>query len=198
MTVLEHLRQATRPAHERLETRLDIFNRLRDIPARRALLARFLGFYRPQESALAPYLDAVPGFDFARRRKSDILRHDLQTLGLDRDSIAALPCDFPVTLQDEAEAFGLCYVMEGATLGGAVITKQLEKHGIAATGLTFFHSYGKDTGEMWRQFCARLEERCAGPAAARTIRGAVHGFTAIEAWLVAGSPAEDIPHAAHT
>jgi len=185
MGVLDHLRAATRADHERLEGRLDIMTRLADSRSRRQLLARFLGVYEPFEATLAPLLSAVPDIGFDQRCKVDWLCKDLSALGLDRGVIAALPRAPRPTIDNTAQALGIAYVLEGATLGGHVIRKQADRLGLDAAGLRFYESYGSETPAMWRRFCAVLEQRCVTAVESdHAVSGACFAFRSIEAWLL--------------
>jgi heme oxygenase len=183
MDVLTQLRAATRADHERLEQRLDIMPRLADPQRRRQLLARFLGIYEPFEAALNPHLADLPDFSFEQRRKTAWLRQDLLALGLAHGEIADLPRAAPPVIDSTAEAFGIAYVLEGATLGGHVIRKQADRIGLDATGFRFYDSYGADTPAMWRRFCALLERHCA-PVPMLAVDGACFAFRSLESWLL--------------
>ncbi len=178
--ILDHLRAATRDLHDGLEARLDVFSRVADPVRRREMVGRFLAFYRPAETALAGVLGEEPGLDFETRRKVPALERDLATLK------AAPSADAPVSAPaGRSEALGFLYVLEGSTLGGRVIDKQLRARGLSAEGLSFFQGYGEQTGARWKAFCAVLE-RADDPAAAA--RGARSAFAQMEAWMC-GAPA---------
>ena len=86
--------------------------------------------------------------DFAERRKTAWLDADLAALG------APVPADLDVppldTLEDVA---GTCYVLEGATLGGAVVARELPE-----VPHRFFASYGSRRGAMWAGFRGHLRD----------------------------------------
>jgi heme oxygenase len=192
MGVLDHLRAATRADHERLEGRLDIMSRLADPQRRRQLLARFLGVYDPFEAALAPQLSALPDVDFDQRRKTGWLGEDLSALGLQRREIGALPRAPRPAIDSTAQALGVAYVLEGATLGGHVIRKQADRLGLDAAGWRFYESYGSGTPAMWRRFCAVLDQRCSNAwASAQAVSGACFTFRSIEAWLLDHEESEE-------
>jgi heme oxygenase len=58
------------------------------------------------------------------------------------------------TLDTAAKAFGSIYVMEGATLGGQIITRHVKEHLdlTPENGGAFFNSYGPMVGPMWKGF----------------------------------------------
>ncbi len=178
--ILDHLRSATRDLHDGLEARLDVFTRLADPARRREMVGRFLAFYRPAEAALARTLANEPDLEFDARRKVPALERDMATLK------AASPVDAPLAPPaGRSEALGFLYVLEGSTLGGRVIDKQVRARGLSPEGLSFFQGYGEATGARWKAFCAVLERADDQAAAARGARSA---FAQMEAWMC-GAPA---------
>jgi heme oxygenase (biliverdin-IX-beta and delta-forming) len=125
-------------------------------------LRGFYGFYAPLESALK--LSIVPPNNFgdesllseamgssiqSRLNKVSQLTCDLAYFGV---SVAGSPvCSELPPLGTLAELLGCLYVVEGATLGGRIITKHAQETlGIyPATGGYFFQGYGDDTAAMW-------------------------------------------------
>jgi heme oxygenase len=155
----------------------------------RAFLERFYGFYAPVEACLAaePSL-AAADFDFEARRKAHLLAIDLRVLGATDDAIAGLPrCwNLPDTT-GLARAVGTMYVLEGATLGGQIITRNLrELFGLdAGRGCAFFNSYGREVGPMWKAFGAFASTHADGPAfEALAIAAASETFEKMDAWLL--------------
>lgn len=185
MPVREHLRRVTRPLHDALEVRLDAVGRLADPARRRELLARLYGFHEPAETALFPILRGIPLLRFEARRKVPFLARDLAALGMARADIAQLARSPIGSFRTAAEGLGFLYVLEGATLGGHVIRKEAEERGLDPIGLSFFDCYGAYRRDMWRQFCAILEENCgAADQMAEAADGATRGFRLIGTWLV--------------
>ena len=164
---MHRLKAATATHHERLERRVDIASRVGSRDAYRELLERLYGFYRPVEARLEPF--AVP----AVTPKLPLLVADLEELGSD-------PANLPLArrlpaVRDLREALGVSYVLEGATLGGAVIAKLARRElGVQAA---FFGAYGRDVARRWRAFGAVVDEHGAECAAA------VACFEDLEAWL---------------
>lgn len=156
--ILAKLKEATRDQHDALENVVDVMNRTFSIDDYRTLLSKFHRFY----SAVEPKMPAddlrTEGFDIANRKKVPSLERDLEHLkGLD-DARNATPWTDVPELNSVAKAFGAAYVMEGATLGGQVITRHLHEHlGLTPeAGGAFFNSYGKEVGPMWKQFGAAV------------------------------------------
>ncbi|MGQ0540752.1 MAG: biliverdin-producing heme oxygenase [Blastocatellia bacterium] len=156
--ILAKLKEATREQHEALENVVDVMNRTFSLEDYKQLIAKFYRFY----SAIEPTLPAEElrqaGFDVEARRKTPLLEQDLQHLGEMEYSEQNLPFTSIPILNTAAKAFGSIYVMEGATLGGQVIMRQLEAHlGITPeNGGAFFNSYGANVGPMWKEFGATI------------------------------------------
>lgn len=186
MALIAELRAAAAPAHERLERSLDLFHRIGAPAGRKAVVGRFLGLHGGLERALEPRLRDWPGLDFASRRRAPRLAADYAVLGGDP---ARVPLHPDPGLTSDAQALGVFYVLEGSTLGGAVIEKQLKARGESLKGLSFLHPYGDQTGARWRAFLAVLE---AAPAAGagEVVQGALLGFACAQDWLC--RPGDDV------
>lgn len=88
------------------------------------------------------------------RRKQPLLLKDMAMIGMGIPSLA----DPSFRVCHSAQALGVLYVMEGATLGGAVILKSL-KNNSAFSEITHFYyygCYGKQTAHHWTSFCEAL------------------------------------------
>lgn len=183
--VLASLRRLTAELHTRVENSVDLPRRTGHISAYQHLLARLFGLYSPIEARL----DQMTGLkalelDWPARRKVPLLRADLVALGCSTTDIS--PCPFTPPLPDLPEALGCLYVLEGSTLGGQVIRRQVERslHLGPETGCRFFAGYGADVGSMWKSFCAVLERTVTEPSdVARAAGAAVQTFEAFEAWV---------------
>jgi len=186
--LLARLREATRPLHDRLEADLDLLNPTLSRDRYRELLEGMWGFYQPLEARLAP-LTAWDecGFDFERRRKTLLLERDLRGLGVEREALAALPrCDFEPGGGSFGGALGCLYVLEGATLGGQVMSRHLkETLGLGPeNGCAFFNSYGAQVGPMWTAFREFLTFHGAGRGVEEAVvEGACETFCRLHGWL---------------
>jgi len=188
--ILARLREATHDAHERLEARIDILECASSFPTYKTLLKQFYGFYFLLEPRLADVIASeLPTFDFEARRKVPLLAQDLGVLGMRRDQLDALPvCRALPAVEALPRALGCLYVMEGATLGGKIISRYLrERLDLDATnGAAFFNGYGGETGRMWRAFGEMLTcwtEEETGADDALILQGANQTFAALEVWL---------------
>lgn len=125
---------------------------------------------------LSPYMK-----DLAERRKSGNIRSDLQALH------SAVETGEPGKFLDAqfnpspSFCFGMLYVLEGSTLGGLHIVKNvmasLGKDAAAAT--SFLTVYGAHTGSKWKEFLQVLNvyrQSVKEEEAAELIDGAIYAF----------------------
>jgi heme oxygenase len=160
---MQALKAATAEHHARLERRVDIAARLRSRGAYRELLQRFYGFYLPLEERLAPFHAFLP--------KTPLLARDIEALGGDVRTLP-LAVKLPPT-GSAAQALGVLYVLEGATLGGAVIARMARGLDVSRE---FFGAYD---AARWRTFKALVDDHGADTAAA------VATFETLEDWISA-------------
>jgi heme oxygenase len=184
MSILQRLKSETLPWHQQLEQRVDVMRRLQTAEDYRELLSAFFGFCAPLEEQLAG-IDWQPlGIDWQERRKIHLLESDLQRLGVNPVKIRR--CDQLPALGAAELALGCLYVLEGATLGGQYIEKQLAHQlGITPeTGGAFFHSYGERRGEMWNAFREVLVRfATTTDREDRIVHAAKETFQKFEEWL---------------
>jgi heme oxygenase (biliverdin-IX-beta and delta-forming) len=185
---MQKLKQQTQSYHRRLEDRLDLLNPALTHEQYSLLLQRFWGFYAPlEEHLLALHMRALYPFDSEQRRKVPLLKTDLQKLGLTEAEIRALPrCSELPDCTHYPQVFGCWYVVEGATLGGQLISRHMRAAlGISREqGCAFFTSYGEQVGTMWKEFCGSLKVAAAVPGAeAVIIEAACQTFITLDRWL---------------
>ena len=186
--ILSRLKHETKQYHDALENALLLGERVFSLAEYQAMLGRFWGLYRPIEAHLATFAQwSSYDFDLNQRMKTGLIERDLQAFGWTAPAITALPvCPFPPSLPDFHHAVGCLYVLEGATLGGQLIARQLHAtldltshHGAA-----FFTSYGAAVGPMWLGFRALVGAVAQSTAAEDAIvAGAIATFVAFEHWL---------------
>ncbi len=79
--ILTKLKEATKPAHSRLETTVDLLNSALDLESYQNLLIEFYGFYAPVEPRLLQIVKQQSiDFDYEARLKVPLLTRDLQNL----------------------------------------------------------------------------------------------------------------------
>ena len=157
--LLDRLKAQTRAEHVAMEGVLDLMRDDLSLADYRRLLERYFTFYAPVEARLAGVFVTIPlgGLDFETRRKLPLLRADLAALGGPAADTLAV-CDALPPLHTPAQAMGCLYVLEGATLGGMVIGRHVQRTlGLTPDcGARFFHGSGPRTAEMWRAFRAAM------------------------------------------
>jgi heme oxygenase (biliverdin-IX-beta and delta-forming) len=147
VSLLTSLRAGTRDAHASVEATVDVLRAGRTPAGYAGVLQAFRSVYAPLERALevSPLATAVVP-DIAERRKTAWLDADLAALR----APALADLDVP-ELSTVEHVAGACYVLEGATLGGAVVARELPQ-----VPHRFFTSYGSRRGAMWAGFRAHL------------------------------------------
>jgi len=192
--ILARLKFATRAEHDAIESALDLMTPSLSHAHYCWHLQRLYGFYRPMERILNP---AAPWADWGiainDREKSALLAHDLHILGMPAPATLPECADLP-SVTSAAAAFGCLYVLEGATLGGRVISRHLERTlGLdAGCGAHFFNCYGAESGARWRSFRAALTAFSASaPGENETVAAAIDTFRALRVWCA--SPIQSQP-----
>jgi heme oxygenase len=155
-SLANQLKVRTLSSHQQLEKAL--VGRMRNMRTREdyiSLLQAFYSYFGAIEDQINRYIgkDQLP--DHTERRKTASLVGDIESLGgglPEKAREAYLP-----PIENQLQAFGALYVIEGSTLGGLIISKMIAKQlGLTEDGLSFFKSYGHATNEMWERFKAVL------------------------------------------
>ncbi|MHA3735655.1 biliverdin-producing heme oxygenase [Pseudomonas sp. Eth.TT006] len=185
--VLQDLRAGTAELHIALEKRLPFFSDQLDTYAFQRLMQAYFGFYRPLERALLDSGHVPADFDLAARLKAHTLQRDLVNLGETAQSLELLSvCHQLPVIDSSAACLGVLYVLEGATLGGQILRREIATRLSldADNGAAFLDVYAAATGRRWRDFIEYLgarpmdvAERAAVVAAAKTT------FSCFERWL---------------
>jgi len=163
---------------------MELDRRIASRDAYRSLLIRFYGFHSAWERSAAAI--APDRAFFEGRCKTRLLVRDLVALGLEENEIIRLPqCDPLMPLSSSATVLGSMYVVEGSTLGGAIIARQVERNlGFdGQTGCAYFRSYGRDIAVMWKQFGAMLLEASSPEADDVIVAAAQETFRVMHDWL---------------
>jgi heme oxygenase len=161
-TRMQRLREATRVEHARAEESLPLLKPSLTLATYIRVLEAFYGFYEPLEPRVARALAAsASGKPLAGRdRKVALLLADLRALGKTQADIDALArCGDLPHVASASRAAGALYVVEGATLGGQVITRHLRATlgARVSDGTAFFSGYGDMTGPMWTRFSRHVD-----------------------------------------
>ena len=184
--VAQLLKQQTAGAHARVESALALDAADLSQCRLRAVLERFFGFWQGNERLIDEWAAGAPELATAvrwlRRRRGEVLRHDLLRMGRTVRELAELP-EAPPALGfvDTADVFGWLYVSEGATLGGAVLDRGLRDRFSVRT----FTPYLEGPGPMWSEYLEQLSGWVGTDDARRdrVVAAAVSTFTALEQWV---------------
>jgi len=159
MDLRKRLREETKSLHDKSEQTF-LFKKilLQEITLSdyQLLIQKFYGFITPCEALI----DSLPCKSvIKKRKKKPWLEQDLHALKIsnNHDTNLSICLDLPC-LSEYEQVLGYLYVMEGATLGGQIITKMLKTQ-LQITldqGGRFFHGYGDKTKIMWNDFCLNL------------------------------------------
>lgn len=182
MTNQEYLKLNCQTHHNSIEETLDLRTICFDSALYQKLLSSFYSFYSATEKAMSSFetelLDL--GFNLPERLKLHHLKADLNHFNLTE------PTKIPdISFNNVMEVVGALYVLEGSTLGGQVISRELVRHGIITSedeGGAFFSCYGNRTGFMWSEFKKQLN---ALPESFREdlLVSAIGTFTSLESWI---------------
>ncbi|MEN9478965.1 MAG: hypothetical protein RLZZ298_360 [Pseudomonadota bacterium] len=156
------LRAATRDLHHRLDHHALLAPLVRSglsMADYGLALQALYAINAPTERAISDYIDAqgLP-FNYAARCRMPDLLSDLAYLGLSVPPMAWVGPD----LHSPGQLVGCLYVLEGSTLGGRVIFKQLQSalKLDEATGGRFFAGNGDQTIPMWQAFWGFAADIC--------------------------------------
>ena len=161
------------------------------------LLQKLFGFYKPLEERIV----ALPGWhnlpvELERRQKAPLLARDLLWLKVTQPQLSQLTsCERLPEVKSVTEALGCLYVLEGATLGGQIISRHLKKN-LALDedrGCAFFYSYGDAVGLMWKSFRETLTSHCSRRGRTeeeQLVKSACETFVSLDYWLFEGGRAK--------
>lgn len=176
------LKQATATAHANLE-QLPISSSIMKPDVTMAEYSRYLQvMYQVINEVEKRFFHVVSSVfsDMNLRAKSDLIKEDLKKIGGIPEAKSSLIFDSA----DKSTAFivGIIYVVEGSTLGGRYMLKNINSvidfGGQNAT--TFLDGYGNTTGSMWKKFANELSEfEAVTKSSSDIIAGAQHAFEAI-------------------
>lgn len=148
------------------------------------LLHIFYSYFGGLEQKIKPNINQVNLPDHAERRKTDAIAHDLIQLGSAKPAFA-YDAGLPV-INNELQAFGALYVIEGSTLGGKIISRMIQQHLNIndGAGLSFFNGYGEQTPQMWETFKESLNHKVKTNAdETAVIAAANETFSKFKLWI---------------
>ncbi len=153
-----YLKEQTKQQHDDTEAKLQsqkIFDKSYTLDDYKTLLIHNYKLINRYEPQIQDQLQKYAELKLNLRSKIKALKTDLNNLKIETTD------EIPVqNLENEAEAFGALYVMEGSTLGGNVIAKQLRKNPeFENVEFNYFGVYGENTGLFWQEFKAIIDEK---------------------------------------
>ncbi|MBA2651320.1 MAG: biliverdin-producing heme oxygenase [Tatlockia sp.] len=147
------------------------------------LIQQFYGFITPCEALI----DSLSCKSVIKnRKKKPWLEQDLHALKISNNTnlYPSVCIDLPV-LSEYEQVLGYLYVIEGATLGGQLITKMIKSQLeiTADQGGRFFHGYGDKTKIMWSKFCMNLCSITQAEQKNKIIYSASDTFKRLHEWM---------------
>lgn len=180
-TFLEQLRATTSVSHKNLES-LPVSASILSPQVTREEYANYLSLMhdavKSTETCIFPKLTAIVP-DIENRRKLPSIEADLNVLGFKKENFEPI---FGHENQSTGFALGIFYVIEGSSLGGRFILKNIEQvlGYNENNGAVYFGGYGNKTGSRWKNFlnCMTAYE-AANDCGDEIIAGANFAFGAI-------------------
>ena len=141
------------------------------------MLSRFRSFYAAWEPAADDTGDSLaPGLRTGRQ-KLPLIDDDVCYLGL--QTVERLPVYDAYGLAKWPVMLGSMYVVEGSTLGGQFIARELEQRlGLTGGfGYSYFLGYREATGSRWKEFGKQAEVLAESvPDQSEIVEGAIKTF----------------------
>jgi heme oxygenase len=182
----QRLRRETAVVHQRLEAQLGLLEPSLDVDQYLRVLKTFYGFYVPIELDVTRLAATQLPLGFPLRARAELIRRDLLALGLSQADVAALPlCSDRPELSCIEDLAGCLYVLEGASLGGQVLSPLLHRRlGLAkGRGAAFFAGDEECTLPRWSVIVGWLDGLPhTGASTAKVISAATATFDAFAQW----------------
>ena len=184
-TVTEALKIRCKEAHVATEkTLIEKLKKVNSLDDYINILTTFYGYFAPVESKIEKYITPHQLPDIHSRKRSLFILSDLEKLGHlePLNTSESLP-----RIDNDLQAAGALYVLEGSTLGGRGITKMLLKNQhlrLEEKQVRFFSGYGAETGAKWMTFLNSLNQQNTGSKAIEQMIGAANEtFTFFKNWI---------------
>jgi heme oxygenase len=182
----QRLKRETTDVHQHLEAQLGLLDPSLDVQKYLRVLETFYGFYVPVESDVTRLAAVQSPLGFPLRARAELIERDLLALGLSAENLAALPrCHDRPVLSCVEDLAGCLYVLEGACLGGRVLTPLLQRRLglVKESGAAFFAGDEEWTLPRWTVIVAWLDGLPrTGASTAKIISAATATFAAFARW----------------
>lgn len=169
------LKESTASAHHSLDGLFSGIDLTRRDDYTKFLAAHASALY-PLEQVLETQGIAQIFPSWPEHRRSDALRQDLHTLGIQPPDVTTSGLPVPV-LHNEAQCVGALYVLEGSRFGGRMMLERvLSSDDPTVRQATAFLSHGQ-SGGMWPRFIGLLSTNAAAhDYPEETVEGALIAF----------------------
>ncbi|MFD1886621.1 biliverdin-producing heme oxygenase [Paenibacillus wenxiniae] len=189
--ILERLRVDTADAHQQIENNVyarSMMDKSMTLAQYTNYLQLFYGFLKPlEQQAIHSGLPVALGLNMDIRGKTALLERDLLHLGLTQEQLSQLPlCTDLPNISTAERLIGCFYVIEGSTLGGQIITKQLMKFLPVEpeAGISYFNGYGPHTRDQWLSFRELiLQHGQSDESRHEIVQSARDTFTLLQRWI---------------
>jgi len=160
VTFLDQLRANTADSHKNLES-LPVSVSITSPTVTAEAYAHYLQLMHDviydTETHIFPLLQNIFP-DLEERRKLQLIDEDLTFLNHTKTD-SKLPFTENLKTFSVPFAIGILYVVEGSSLGGRFILKNLQSAlGYEENGVSYFNGYGNKTGSSWKNFLNVLTE----------------------------------------
>lgn len=173
------LKEQTKQQHDDTEAKLQsqkIFDKSYTLEDYKTLLIHNYQLISRYEPQIHEQLKSYPELKLELRSKIEALKTDLNNLNIQITDENPTP-----NLENEAEAFGALYVMEGSTLGGNVIAKQLKRNPeFENVEFNYFGVYGENTGPYWQEFKSIIDDNITEEHYEACVTGAKKAYQLLE------------------
>lgn len=171
------LKEQTKTLHDKVEEKLQsqkIMDKSYTLQDYHRLLKSNYHFLLEFEDAVFAHISAetTEQIHARERKKLPVIEKDLAAFQ-DLQSFS----NKNISIKNEAEALGILYVMEGSTLGGNIIAKNLAKNpSFKDISYNYFGFYGEKTGFFWKNFKEVLEQKAENADAQDFLDGANRAY----------------------
>lgn len=177
----DYLKQHSKEQHAFLEEKFrsnHIFDKTYNLQDYKNFLYANYALYVTLESKVENALSEEfrTSIQYNDRKKLTIIEKEIIALGL-----PLLEKTETQTIENQNEAIGILYVMEGSTLGGNVIKKQLSKNEeFANMEFNFLGIYGAEIGNYWKNFISQINEKIQENSYPNVLIGTMKAYTFLQ------------------
>jgi heme oxygenase len=183
---IQRLRRETEDDHRAVEETFPLMHEELSVTQYVSCLLRMHGMVSAWEERS---LEVAPRWmltQLVARKRKKMLELDLAWFGVENgdDMRPVMP-----EIKNLPSLLGAMYVMEGSTLGGQLIARQLQKtlQLSDGKGSAFFWGHGDQTGLMWKEFCQVLKVKVTDDETESVVLSAKAMFAIYGSWMMGKS-----------